>query len=61
MVNCVIDKPFNVVAGLPGPRFHLAELADAGVKRVSIGAAFARAAYGSLVTAAREITELLEA
>lgn len=52
-----IDKPFNVVTGLPGPRFRIDELAEAGVKRVSIGAAFARAAYGSLVTAAREINE----
>jgi 2-methylisocitrate lyase-like PEP mutase family enzyme len=52
-----VDKPVNVVAGLPGPRFRLDELADAGVKRVSIGGAFARAAYGSLVSAAREINE----
>ena len=52
-----VDKPVNVVTGLPGPRFRLDELAAAGVKRVSIGAAFARAAYGSLVSAAREINE----
>jgi 2-methylisocitrate lyase-like PEP mutase family enzyme len=51
-----VDKPVNVVTGLPGRRFRLDELADAGVKRVSIGGAFARAAYGSLVSAAREIT-----
>ena len=52
-----VDKPVNLVTGLPGPRFRLDELADAGVKRISIGAAFARAAYGSLVAAATEINE----
>ena len=52
-----VDKPVNLVTGLPGPRFRVDELAEAGVKRISIGAAFARAAYGSLVSAAREITE----
>lgn len=50
-----VGKPVNVVTGLPGPRFRVDELAEAGVKRISIGAAFARAAYGSLVSAAREI------
>jgi 2-methylisocitrate lyase-like PEP mutase family enzyme len=52
-----VDKPVNIVTGLPGKRFRLEELADAGVKRVSIGAAFARAAYGTLVAAATEINE----
>lgn len=52
-----VDKPVNVVAGLPGKRFTLAELSDAGVKRVSIGAAYARAAYGALVAAATEASE----
>ena len=52
-----LDQPVNVVTGLPGKRHTLAELADAGVKRASIGAAFARAAYGALITAATEITQ----
>ncbi len=52
-----VDKPVNLVTGLPGPRFRLDELAHAGVKRISIGAAFARAAYGSLVAAVTEINE----
>lgn len=50
-----VSKPVNVVMGMPGATFRLAELASAGVKRVSIGSAFARLAYGSFVAAAREV------
>lgn len=49
-----VDKPVNVVMGLPGRTFSVAELAEAGVKRISVGAAFFRLAYGALVDAARE-------
>jgi 2-methylisocitrate lyase-like PEP mutase family enzyme len=52
-----ISKPVNVVMGLPGTVFTVEELAEAGVKRISVGSAFARLAYGSLVCSAREITE----
>jgi 2-methylisocitrate lyase-like PEP mutase family enzyme len=52
-----VDKPVNVVMGLPGKRYRLDELAAAGVKRISIGAASARAAYGTLVDAANEINQ----
>lgn len=52
-----VDKPVNVVMGLPGKRYGVTELADAGVKRISIGAASARAAYGTLVDAANEINQ----
>jgi 2-methylisocitrate lyase-like PEP mutase family enzyme len=43
--------------GLPGTTFTVEELAEAGVKRISIGSVLARLAYGSLVRAAREIAE----
>lgn len=52
-----VDKPVNVVMGLPGKRYRVDELAAAGVKRISLGAASARAAYGTLVAAANEINE----
>lgn len=52
-----LDKPVNVVMGLPGPSFTLQQLADAGVKRVSVGSALARHAYGACLQAAREIVE----
>src|SRR5262245_29988491 len=49
-----VSRSVNVVMGLP---FTVAELADAGVKRISVGSALARLTYGSLVRAAREIAE----
>jgi 2-methylisocitrate lyase-like PEP mutase family enzyme len=42
--------------GLPGGTFTVEQLAAVGVKRISVGAALARTAYGAFVTAAREIT-----
>lgn len=50
-----VSRPVNVVMGLPGRAFTLAELAAAGVKRVSVGSALARLAYGGFVSAAREM------
>ena len=52
-----MNKPVNVVMGMPGPTFGLRELSDVGVKRISVGSALARAAFGSFVNAAREIVE----
>lgn len=50
-----VDRPVNVLAGLPGLGLGLAELSDLGVKRVSTGAAPARVALGAFLTAAREM------
>ena len=52
-----VTRPVNVVMGMPGATFDLDALKQAGVKRVSIGSAFARLAYGSLLAAAQEIQE----
>ena len=52
-----VSRPVNVVVGLAGPNFTVAELAEAGVKRISLGATLARAALGGFVRAAREIAE----
>jgi 2-methylisocitrate lyase-like PEP mutase family enzyme len=41
--------------GLGGGSLSLNELADLGVKRVSIGSALARMAYGAFLRAAEEI------
>lgn len=54
-VCAALTKPVNVVMGMPGATFGLAELAEAGVKRVSVGSALARLAYGAFVSAAREM------
>jgi 2-methylisocitrate lyase-like PEP mutase family enzyme len=50
-----IEKPLNVLAlpGLPS----VGELAEAGVSRVSVGGAFAGAAYAALVRAASELRD----
>ena len=50
-----VDRPVNVLArpGVPG----VAELAAAGVARVSVGGAFALAALGALVEAATELRD----
>jgi 2-methylisocitrate lyase-like PEP mutase family enzyme len=50
-----VSKPVNVVMGMPGATFGVAELADAGVKRISVGSALARLAFGAFVGAAREM------
>lgn len=50
-------KPINIVMGMPGATFTIDELAEVGVKRISVGSAFARLAYGSLVDAANEISQ----
>ncbi len=47
--------PVNVVVGAPG--LTLAEFEDLGVKRISTGAALARAAWGGFMRAARDIAE----
>ncbi len=50
-----LDKPVNVVMGMPGATFGVKELQHAGVKRISVGSALARASFGTLVSAAEEI------
>lgn len=50
-----VDRPLNVLLLPGGP--SVAELEAAGVKRISVGGAFAYAAMGALVAAAREFRE----
>ena len=57
-VCAALSKPVNVVMDTPGATFSIEELAEAGVKRISVGAAFSQLAYGALISAAREITEV---
>ncbi|MCP9481222.1 isocitrate lyase/phosphoenolpyruvate mutase family protein [Shimia sp. CNT1-13L.2] len=53
-----VDKPVNVVMGLRPPFFPVAELQAVGVKRVSVGGSFARAAFGAVRRAAVEVLEV---
>lgn len=57
LVCASVDRPVNVVMGLSGPVWSVAELAAAGVKRISVGGSFARAALGALKRAALEVKE----
>ena len=56
-VCAAVSRPVNVIAGLAGNRYSVAELAGAGVKRISLGSTLARAALGALARAAREIRD----
>lgn len=48
-----VDRPLNVLARPNGPT--VAELASAGVRRISVGGALAFAALGAMVEAGREL------
>ena len=50
-----VDLPVNVLAMPGGP--SVAELGSVGVKRISVGGAFAYTAFGAAVEAARELQE----
>ncbi|WP_211473793.1 isocitrate lyase/PEP mutase family protein [Collimonas humicola] len=56
-VVSALDKPVNVVMGLQGVQLSLQELAQIGVKRVSVGGSLARAALGAFLRAAEEMRE----
>jgi methylisocitrate lyase len=55
VVSGVAPKPVNVLVGAPFTT--VAELADAGVRRISVGGALARTAWTSFLQAAKEIAE----
>ena len=55
VVRAVAPKPVNVLVG--SDFATVAELADMGVRRISVGGALARAAWTGFLTAAGEIAE----
>ena len=56
VVAAVAPKPINVLISAPGG-LTLADAASLGVRRASVGGALARAAWGGLARAARELAE----
>jgi 2-methylisocitrate lyase-like PEP mutase family enzyme len=56
-VCAALTKPFNFMAGVRGRSFTTAELAAAGVKRISLATSLYRAAMSGLLSAAREIKD----
>ena len=53
----VAPRPVNALAGIKGLAFPVAELAAAGVRRISLGGSLSRLAFGALIGAAREMQE----
>jgi 2-methylisocitrate lyase-like PEP mutase family enzyme len=55
--TAVAPRPVNVLTGIKGLAFPVAELEAAGVRRISLGGALCRLAFGGLIGAAREMKE----
>lgn len=55
VVKALAPKPLNVLIAQPG--LTVPELADLGVRRISVGGALARTAWAGFMRAAREIAE----
>jgi 2-methylisocitrate lyase-like PEP mutase family enzyme len=55
IVKAVAPKPVNVLVSGPSKELSVSRLADLGVRRVSVGSALARVAWGAFIRAARSI------
>jgi 2-methylisocitrate lyase-like PEP mutase family enzyme len=56
IVQAVSPKPVNVLMGA-NTGLRVADLAEMGVRRISVGSSLARAAWGGFIRAAKEIAE----
>jgi 2-methylisocitrate lyase-like PEP mutase family enzyme len=56
-VCSAVKKPVNFMVGIPGKSFSVAELAAAGVRRISLAGSLYRAAMTGLIDAAKEIRD----
>jgi 2-methylisocitrate lyase-like PEP mutase family enzyme len=56
VVEAVRPKPVNLLVGAPGD-LSLAQISELGVRRVSVGGALARVAWGGFMRAARELAQ----
>lgn len=52
-----VDRPVNVLMALPGVKLTVGDLSAVGVRRISIGSALCRAAFGAFLRGAREMRE----
>ncbi len=52
-----VSKPFNFMVGIKGKSFSVAELAAAGVRRISLATSLYRAAMTGLLDAARDVKD----
>src|SRR6266550_837717 len=56
IVECVAPKPSNILIGGPSG-LTMRDAAELGARRVSVGGAFARAAWGGFIRSAKELME----
>lgn len=54
-VCAAVAKPVNVMYGMGGETYGVADLVAASVRRISVGPAFAWAAYGAMIETARNL------
>jgi 2-methylisocitrate lyase-like PEP mutase family enzyme len=57
IVKAVAPKPVNVLVAEPSRVLSVSRLADLGVRRISVGSALSRVAWGAFIRAARSIAE----
>jgi len=57
IVKAVAPKPVNILVSSNNSNVSVAQLAELGVRRISVGGALARAAWGGFIRAAKEIKE----
>lgn len=57
LVAAVAPKPLNVLVAAPGPGLTAARLAELGVRRISVGSALARVAWGAFARAAKQLAD----
>lgn len=57
LMTSAVNKPVNVVTGFLDPSITAAQLAEAGVKRISVGGALSRLALAAFLRGAREMRE----
>lgn len=57
IVKAVAPKPVNVLVSAPSPVLSLSRLTELGVRRVSVGSALSRVAWGAFLRAAASLKE----
>ena len=57
IVKAVAPKPVNILVSTANSSLSVSQLTDLGVRRISVGAALARVAWGAFIRASRQIFE----
>lgn len=57
LVKAVAPKPVNILVSSHNSKLTVSQLADLGVRRISVGGALARAAWAGFIQSAKEIYE----